>query len=414
MFMIQKIKELLRIPSIRYTYMSIIASVLNFITLIAWGRIFLVGDYGIATTLQAFVTNAATFVIPLQVIACTLLAGNSENRKRDITSIMKVFGFINIIELGLLVVCIDKLMQYFHFTGVVEIVLFSTLIFLNNIYTISIGFAQGEQDFELLGKIGISLYLIKLIISVILGNFGVGFVATMIGFVIAETVCVVLMLRKLSRSIRISLNENKTQVNKSILKQYVWILLLNLILSLYMNNGDLLLGNLYCSETEVGAYSVTIALSKISVFLVSTPIATIILPKMATAKDEKRKCNTLLILAETITLGMSVLYGGCFYIFGGWIIPFLYGESYRGATEYILPCTFFSVVLGVFWVFYQYILATDLTKIFALATAVTGVMAIAWILVMKVEIGGIPFIMAIAMILTMVVLAIYLNSNVRI
>jgi O-antigen/teichoic acid export membrane protein len=181
-----------------------------------------------------------------------------------------------------------------------------------------------------------------------------------------------------------------------------------------MNNGDLLLGNLYCSETEVGAYSVTIALSKISVFLVSTPIATIILPKMATAKDEKRKCNTLLILAETITLGMSVLYGGCFYIFGGWIIPFLYGESYRGATEYILPCTFFSVVLGVFWVFYQYILATDLTKIFALATAVTGVMAIAWILVMKVEIGGIPFIMAIAMILTMVVLAIYLNSNVRI
>ncbi len=414
MFMIEKIKELLRIPSIRYTYMSIIASVLNFITLIAWGRIFLVGDYGIATTLQAFVTNAATFVIPLQVIACTLLAGNSENRKRDITSIMKVFGFINIIELGLLVVCIDKLMQYFHFTGVVEIVLFSTLIFLNNIYTISIGFAQGEQDFELLGKIGISLYLIKLIISVILGNFGVGFVATMIGFVIAETVCVVLMLRKLSRSIRISLNENKTQVNKSILKQYVWILLLNLILSLYMNNGDLLLGNLYCSETEVGAYSVTIALSKISVFLVSTPIATIILPKMATAKDEKRKCNTLLILAETITLGMSVLYGGCFYIFGGWIIPFLYGESYRGATEYILPCTFFSVVLGVFWVFYQYILATDLTKIFALATAVTGVMAIAWILVMKVEIGGIPFIMAIAMILTMVVLAIYLNSNVRI
>ena len=412
--MIEKIKELLRIPSIRYTYMSIIASVLNFITLIAWGRIFLVGDYGIATTLQAFVTNAATFVIPLQVIACTLLAGNSENRKRDITSIMKVFGFINIIELGLLVVCIDKLMQYFHFTGVVEIVLFSTLIFLNNIYTISIGFAQGEQDFELLGKIGISLYLIKLIISVILGNFGVGFVATMIGFVIAETVCVVLMLRKLSRSIRISLNENKTQVNKSILKQYVWILLLNLILSLYMNNGDLLLGNLYCSETEVGAYSVTIALSKISVFLVSTPIATIILPKMATAKDEKRKCNTLLILAETITLGMSVLYGGCFYIFGGWIIPFLYGESYRGATEYILPCTFFSVVLGVFWVFYQYILATDLTKIFALATAVTGVMAIAWILVMKVEIGGIPFIMAIAMIITMVVLAIYLNRNVRI
>jgi len=414
LFMIEKIKELLRIPSIRYTYMSIIASVLNFITLIAWGKIFLVGDYGIATTLQAFVTNAATFVIPLQVIACTLLAGNSENRKRDITSIMKVFGFINIIELGLLVVCIDKLMQYFHFTGVVEIVLFSTLIFLNNIYTISIGFAQGEQDFELLGKIGISLYLIKLIISVILGNFGVGFVATMIGFVIAETVCVVLMLRKLSRSIRISLNENKTQVNKSILKQYVWILLLNLILSLYMNNGDLLLGNLYCSETEVGAYSVTIALSKISVFLVSTPIATIILPKMATAKDEKRKCNTLLILAETITLGMSVLYGGCFYILGGWIIPFLYGESYRGATEYILPCTFFSVVLGVFWVFYQYILATDLTKVFALATAVTGIMAIAWILVMKVEIGGIPFIMAIAMILTMVVLTIYLNRNVRI
>lgn len=414
MLMIEKIKELIRIPSVRYTYMSIIASVLNFITLIAWGRIFSVGDYGIATTLQAFVTNAAVLVIPLQVMACTLLASDSENRKRDITSIMSVFGFINIIELGMLVIYIDKLMQYLYFTGVVEIVLFSILIFLNNIYTILIGFAQGEQDFELLGRIGISLYLIKLLISVLLGNFGIGFIAMMIGFVIAEIACVVLMLRKLSRSIRVSLIGNKPQVNRSILKQYVWILLLNLIISLYMNNGDLLLGNLYCSKTELGAYSVTIALSKISVFLVSTPIATIILPKMATAKDEKGKCNTLLILAETITFGASVLYGGCFYILGGWIIPFLYGESYRGATEYILPCTFFSVVLGVFWVFYQYILATDLTKIFALATAVTGIMAIVWILVMKVEIGGIPFIMAVAMILTMVVLAIYLKHNVRI
>lgn len=410
----EKINELIKIPSVRYTYMVIIASGLNFLTLIVWGRIFSLGDYGIATTLQAFVTNVATFVLPLQVTACTLLAGDFENKKRNIASILSVFGIINVIELGLLIVCIEKLMQYLYFTGAIEVVLFTVLIFLNNIYTMLIGFTQGEQDFELLGKVGIFLYLIKLVISVLLGNLGIGFIAMMIGFVIAEVVCVALMLKKSIRLIRISFNGNRVNVNKKILKQYVWILLLNMIISLYMNNGDLLLGNLYCSKIEVGAYSVTSALSKISVFLVATPIATIILPKMAMAKDEKKKCNVMLVLAESITLGVSLLYGGCFYILGGWLIPFLYGESYKGAVEYILPCIVYSVVLGMYWVFYQYILAVDLTKIFAVVTAVTGSMAIAWILVMKIEMRGIPFIMSVAMILAMVVLAIYLKRNIRI
>lgn len=397
--MIVKIKELIDIPSIRYTFMSLIASGINFITLIIWGRVFPVEDYGIATTLQAFVSNASTFMIPLQVMICTLLANDSGYERRNVESIVSIFGFISIIELVLMFMVIEKVMHYLYFTKSVEVLLFIGLIIVNNIYTVLIGLAQGKQDFLLLGKTSIILYFIKLVVSVLLGIFGIGSLAVIIGFAIAEIVCVVIMLKKLIWLIRIPWNIYKFQIERDILKQYVWIFILYVVVSLYMNNGDLLLGNMYSSKVELGLYSATIGLSKISVFLVATPIATIVLPRMAAAKA-RREQDRMLMLAEIITFGGSLLYGICFYVLGGWFITFIYGEAYNGAVLYILPCVIFSTVLGMFWVFYQYILAIDLTKRFAVVTVIIGILAFGWILIVKGNLSSIPIIMAIAMILT--------------
>lgn len=399
--MTTKIKELIDTPSIRYTCMSLIASGVNFITLIIWGRVFPVEDYGIATTLQAFVSNVSTFMIPLQVMICTLLASDSVYEKRNIESIVSIFGFITIIELVLLFIFMEKVMQYLYFTRSVEVLLFISLIIINNIYTVLIGLAQGKQDFLLLGKTSIILYFIKLIVSVLLGISGIGSLAVIIGFAIAEIVCVIIMLKKLIRLIRIPRNGYRFQIDRDVLKQYVWIFILYLVVSLYMNNGDLLLGNLYSSKVELGLYSATIGISKISVFLIATPIATIVLPRMTAAKERRRQ-NRMLILAEIITFGGSFLYGVCFYVLGGWFMISIYGEAYNGSVVYILPCTIFSIVLGMFWVFYQYILAIDLTKRFAVITVLTGMLAVIWILMVKGNLSNIPIIMTIAMTLTII------------
>lgn len=407
--MLVKIKVLANTPSVKYTCMAGIASGINFITLIIWGRVFSVEDYGIVTTFQAFVSNVSIFMIPLQVMMCTLLA--SEAKNENIENIIYIFKFINIVEFVLIIIVIEKVMQYLYLNTIIEVVLLICLIFLSNTHTVLTGVAQGKQDFLLLGKISILLFLIKLAVSVLLSISGMGPLAVNIGFVIAETVCVIYMLKKWMQLTKIFWKINKVQMDRDVMKQYVWTFVLYIVVSLYMNNGDLLLGNIYCSKSEIGLYSATIGLAKISVFLIATPIATIVLPKMVAAKGERRKQYKMLILAEIITLAGNLLYGICFYTFGGWFIPVIYGESYKRAEEYILPCIVFSIVLGMFWVFYQYILAAELTKKFAVITAITGALAIVWILMMKGELSNIPLTMTAAMVLAMICIAICRNRE---
>lgn len=395
------IKKLMSNSSVKYTGMCVVASGLNFITLIVWGRIFSVGDYGIATTLQAFVANVSIFMIPLQMMICSLFAGEGAGENSE--GIISMFGFISIIELIVLILAVDKVMEYLCLKGMMEAVLFVVLIVLNNIYTVLIGLAQGEQDFLLLGRASIILYFVKLLISVALSFVGVVSFAVIVGFTVAEIACVAMMIKKMLLRIKIPRNIHEIGVDKAMLKQYTWIFILYIVVSLCMNNGDLLLGNLYCSKEEIGLYSVAIGLAKVSVFVIAMPIATMTLPKMIAAKGEGKNQNKMLILAEMVTLGGSFLYGICFYILGGWLIPLIYGEAYKGSTEYILPCVIFSIILGMFWVFYQYILAIDLTKRFAIVTSITSIMVIIWILKVKIELRGIPIVMTIPMILAMMI-----------
>lgn len=400
--MIVSIRQYINIPSIKYMCMSVLASGLNFVTLIIWGRIFSIEDYGIATTLQAFVVNISTFMIPLQVMACTVLTSDPERRGGKIESIISIFGFANFLELFLLGMAMEKVMNYLVFNGFMQMVLFISLVFFYNSYTMLIGFAQGDQDFILLGKVGIILYFVKMLISVLLSAFLDGSFAAVVGFVVAAVVCVVLMMKKLKRFFRIPKKIYEIQIDKNILIQYVWIFILYMIVSLYMNNGDLLLGNLYCSKAELGLYSAVAGLSKISFFAIATPIATVILPRMTANKENRRKQKGILMIAESVTFFGSLLYGGCFLLLGGWLIPFVYGEAYKGAEKYVLPCVIFSAVLGMFWVFYQYILAVDLTKRFTVVTAITGVLAVVCILKMKGDLSSIPIVMTIAMVVAMI------------
>lgn len=404
--MIVRIKKFINIPSIKYTCMSVLASGLNFITLIIWGRIFSIEDYGIATTLQAFVVNISTFMIPLQVMACTFLAGDPKQKDREIKSIVSIFVFVNILELFLMSIAMEKVMNFLSFNGLMQMVLFIVLVFFYNSYTLLIGFAQGEQDFILLGEAGIILYFAKMLISVLLSAFVNGPSAVVVGFMVAVIVCVALLMKTIIRLVRLPRNLYEIKIEKDIIRQYVWIVILYMIVSLYMNNGDLLLGNLYCSKVELGLYSAASGLSKISFFAIATPIATIILPQMAACQGDRRKQNGILMKAEIVTFCGSLFYGVCFWALGGWLILLIYGKAYTGAEKYILPCVIFSIVLGMFWVFYQYTLAVDLTKRFTVMTAITGALAIAYILNMKGDLRCISIVMTMAMIVAMVILVV--------
>ena len=177
------------------------------------------------------------------------------------------------------------------------------------------------------------------------------------------------------------------------------------MVSLYMNNGDLLLSNLYCGQEEIGLYSVVITFAKLSVFLIATPLATMLLPKLAQNQGNPTGQRKLLAVSELITVGLSVLYGLVLWLVGGFLIWLLYGEAYVGVERYILPCAIFSVPLGAFWLYYQYAVAIDLVRIFAITTIVFGLAAVGYILLFMLSMVWIPLVMAFAMIATILVVA---------
>ena len=396
--MVSRIIKICKNKAVLFTLLSGVASGINFISLIIFGRVFSVEDYGVVTTFQAFVSNVAVFMTPIQVMICKEISDKNREGLLIREYIMMAF-YISIIECLALVIGFVPLMNYLHFVYVLEYVLFITLIFANNTYTMTVGMAQGRQDFILLGVVNILLYSVKMLIGIFLGLMGIGPMAVIIGFLVAEIICILLLLSRL-RIVFMYLKKADENTGGNTLSNYLWVLVLYTIVSMYMNSGDLLLGNIYCSQREIGLYSVAINLAKISVFLIATPVATILLPKVVAYNDNKKRQRAILLKAESITLFISAAYGFVFGVFSGWIIPTLYGKEYADASVYVLPCILFSSTLGMYWVFYQYAVVTDIMKAFTVVSACIGALMIVFIICVRLDLKLIPVVMIIAMVLS--------------
>jgi len=398
-----KLKEILLDKSFRYTVMSIIGSGINFLTLIIFGRIFSVTEYGAVTTLQAFLANICAFVNPLQNIICGIVAEKAKDKTRVWSSILNIILLINIIEMFAMTIATSTMVNYLNLSASWEYYLFIVLVVFNNAYILLSGVVQGKQEFILLGWLGIIFYSGKLVIGVVLGALGFGVKSVIISTLFSATICVLLVVKRWSNGLENKIKTYLPIIEWATVKQYIWVTILYIVLSMYLNNSDLLLANLYCSEEEIGLYSVAISLSKISVFLIATPIATILLPKIAECKSDRKKQNKLFLFAELITLFVSVIYGAFFCLLGGWIIKLLYGVEYEGAASYILPCVAFSAVLGMFYVFYQYVLVTDMLAVTTIIAAVLGGIVIVFVICTQTALEYIPLLMSVAMVGTIAI-----------
>lgn len=392
-----KMKKIIRNDSLLFTILSITASGINFITLIIFGRIFSVDDYGIVTGLQAFLANVAVFIAPIQILLCKQIAENNETNEDDNSELISSLIVINVIVI-LVMLCLTRGMQsYLDLENSIDYFIFVVLILINNLSIALNGILQGKQKFLLLGNASILLYLIKLLVSYGLGKMGIGLIAVIWGTIIAEMICVIIIIKELWLDIKQFLKKYKFTLNTSVLKSYFWTFIVYMIVSIYMNNGDLLLAKVYCNKQEIGLYSVVINLAKISVYLIVTPIATIMLPKIAASKNDIRKQKKILYIGEGITLFISILYAGLFCICSKWIINLLYGSDYHEANKYVIPCVTFCVVLGVFYLFYQYVVATEKVKEFTITTVSIGIIVIITLLINRYDISYIPIVMSIGM-----------------
>ena len=400
--MVKKIKEMLGNRSVQYTILCMAASGINMLTMILFGRVFSVAEYGIVTTLQAMVTNIAILMTPLQIMLCRTIAGKAEDSREKQEKTVSLVLILNIGEAVILAAAVLPLMRYLHLVHVMDYVLFVLLVIANNIFLVMNGIAQGKQAFLLLGWATIALYGVKMILGVGLGMAGIGPTAMLAGFIAGEIAALGILVFRLRKQLRGRAAGFRIRTDGATAGEYLRIMIVYFVVSLYMNNGDLLLGTSFNSEEAIGLYSVAITLSKLSVFLIATPLATMLLPKVAEAKGKPEQQRKYLMQYEQIAVGLAVACGVALVIGARWLIPLLYGEKYRDAVQYMTACAVFSTVLSGFWVFYQYTMATELEKSFIRVAVVVGVCMIVGILASQPAIGIIPLIMTGAMVLTVV------------
>lgn len=386
--------------SVQYTILCMAASGINMLTLILFGRVFTVAEYGIVTTLQAMVTNIAILMTPLQIMLCRTIAGKAADSREKQEKTVSLVILLNIGEAVILAAAVLPLMRYLHLTQVLDYVLFVLLVIANNVFLVMNGMAQGKQAFLLLGWATIALYGVKMILGVGLGMAGIGPTAMLAGFIAGEIAALAILVFCLRKKLQGRAGGFQIRTDGATVREYLRIMIVYFVVSLYMNNGDLLLGTSFNSEEAIGLYSVAITLSKLSVFLIATPLATMLLPKVAEAKGDPGRQRKYLLQYEQIAVGLAVACGAALIIGARWLIPLLYGEKYRDAAQYMTACAVFSTVLSGFWVFYQYTMATELERPFVRTAVAVGVVMIAGILALQPAIGVIPLIMTGAMILT--------------
>lgn len=405
----RKCFEVLRWPSVQYVLLSAIASGINYLTNILYGRMLTTEEYGIAATMLAFVSNICVFMSPMQMTICTLIAGKqkSDDNLNDAIIISCIINFVTVLCMGIFEF---YLRRYLSIRKVSDYIIVIIAVLFVNLFTMATGIVQGQQKYIMLGMLMIGAYGIKIAVSVPLVKNGVGPIASMIGGSIGWFVCALIVIIENWDKAKDNLAKLRLHVSKENILYYLWSLVLLIVVSAYMNSGDLLIGNVYNSKEIIGLYSVASTVAKISVFLIATPISSILLPKLVTLNNSAQQQKKLIAYGELIVVVGMFIYGVLINWKGKEIICFLYGNQYAQADVYILPATIFAIIEGVFYTFYQYKVARGKLRRFTIVTVLLGGAGIVCSLLMKLPIQHIVLVLAGAMMMS-IVISLLLEKN---
>ena len=216
----------------QYTILCMAASGINMLTLILFGRVFTVAEYGIVTTLQAMVTNIAILMTPLQIMLCRTIAGKAADSREKQEKTVSLVILLNIGEAVILAAAVLPLMRYLHLTQVLDYVLFVLLVIANNVFLVMNGMAQGKQAFLLLGWATIALYGVKMILGVGLGMAGIGPTAMLAGFIAGEIAALAILVFSLRKKLQGRAGGFLIRTDGVTVREYLRIMIVYFVVSL--------------------------------------------------------------------------------------------------------------------------------------------------------------------------------------
>lgn len=314
---------------------SIAGGILGYVFQVLMGRMLSTQEYGLFSAMMALFTVLAAPLGTLMMVASRKV---SEYRARqDTGSITHFYYSINIrttfagtLLLGVFLLFALQIQSYLKVPSITPVYLLGALLFLTLPPIINNAFLQGLQRFNWLSANAFLGVLLKIACSALLIWLGYGLTGAVGGVIMASLAVWLITYGVLHQPLAKGRDKPYQTVHLSI-KSALPVLIANAAFTA-MTQLDMVLVNYYFPPHEAGLYAAASILGKAVMYLPGG-IALALFPMVAENHARDQGSAHLLLSAVVLTALLCGAGAIFYFLFGEWIIAFLYGESYRGAGE---------------------------------------------------------------------------------
>jgi O-antigen/teichoic acid export membrane protein len=232
---------------------------------------------------------------------------------------------------------------------------FSFIVVLSLFSSINLSFYQGLQKFLSLGLLGITTVVLKILISLLLINIGMGISGALFGVMISILLVYVVGMIPFARVYQKLQHKSYSKINIKSLTESFPILLATISLTA-MTQLDMVLVNWFFNPEEAGLYAAASVLGKAVLYLPGGLVVALF-PIVAERHAKGGKSLSLFLQASIVTLCSCGLIAFIYWLFGEEIIQFLYGESYIGAGKILSWYGFAILPISIVIVAEQFLIA---------------------------------------------------------
>ena len=315
---------------------GVAGGILGYLFQIIMGRMLSVSEYG---TFSALMASLVVIGVPMLTLSMIISRQVSAYRlKKDKNILGYLFYWVNKklflfgVALTILVVLnINSLLNFLAIEKNTHLYLFLIIILIAFPQSINNAYLQGLQYFKWLSFSGVLVTLLKIIMAVILVNFGLGVDGALGGIIFSTLVILILTFFV----IRPSLGNNNFRFfspKKNVLFEYaIPVLFANIAFAL-MTQADMVLVKHFFSEQDAGIYAAASVLGKAVLYLPGA-FAIALFPMVAENHALGKSSINLFLQAIGLTAFLSLIGSLFFYFLADHIILLSYGSDYKEASS---------------------------------------------------------------------------------
>ena len=352
-------KELRRSFALSYV-LIMIGNGLNFLFQIVMGRMLPVAEYGSGNASISIITNLSIVFLPFTIIMCREVVVQKEDRQKRSRIFWELMAAALVLSAVLMIAVLPAgAFRLGSYSFSMWVWMGAAAVFYGA-YLILQSFFQGLEDFGRHGLIAILFFGLKIVLFAVFVLLGLTSASVSGSLILAGILTILIGACWLKQGAVVTLEKPKRNLF-DFRSAYGATFILQLLYSLYINGGDILLIRGRFGDETAGLYSSITIIGKVLVFLVLA-LSGVLLPEVTKRKSEGRDARGLILKITALCAGFALIYAAGIWLIGYRMIPVLLGDRYRIGRDLVLPTMLFYGSACIMGLFYNYMLAIGAVK----------------------------------------------------